>query len=515
MKSIADLKRAAREGLEAIHRVKDLMEGEIFVSSNAHLVARLAYTSHIPCDGLEEPKSTESFGVGVRALFRGRDGTAVGFGSEPGRISVEAVLLALDKARRGAVRDPEMTTLPRPTGEPRRISRYHDPGILRMSDEDLVASGWKVLNGALSVFSRSQRLRRAARSQGVDLASLGLIVSGDVTAVQERMAIASTAMPQVQSDESGILISSITAMIERLEAKGSGWATAVRFSDFSADAGSEAAKNALRAIGGERVEDGVYRMLLGSQPVADLLNNLILPSMNLANLYAESSAFLGMFGKKIASEDLSLYDDGAAKGFIGSKGITCEGLATGRTELIKDGIFVGALSNFYERERILRDPRAKLKLGIDPNKAAEGIVPRNGFRFSDGGGRAFDQPPDISATNVFLEGNREASSQRLLSLVKEGLYIGRIWYTYPINGLSAGDFTCTVVGDSYRIANGRLAAPIRPNTIRIDGNIRLLLNGILAVGRRKKGTPLWASDAVIYAPQIVVSGLPVRAIGSS
>jgi PmbA protein len=39
------------------------------------------------------------------------------------------------------------------------------------------------------------------------------------------------------------------------------------------------------------------------------------------------------------------------------------------------------------------------------------------------------------------------SREELLRRVGNGPYIGRIWYTYPINGARAGDFTCTVTAD--------------------------------------------------------------------
>ena len=68
---------------------------------------------------------------------------------------------------------------------------------------------------------------------------------------------------------------------------------------------------------------------------------------------------MGKLGQQIASEKLTIVDDGAAKGLVGAKGITCEGLPTGRTELIKDGKLVGLLANHYESQRLQRDPRGE------------------------------------------------------------------------------------------------------------------------------------------------------------
>src|SRR5262249_15027157 len=156
-------------------------------------------------------------------------------------------------------------------------------------------------------------------------------------------------------------------------------------------------------------------------------------------------------------------------------------------DLIKEGVLVGALSNFYETERILNDPKAKEKLGVDPRDHRAGLVPRNGFRFGLGGGRHFDMPPSIAATNVVIEGREDRDLDDLLREVGDGILIGRIWYTYPINGLMAGDFTCTVVGDSYLIKDGKLAAPLKPNTVRINDSIHNVLNNILGVSNDRAG----------------------------
>src|SRR5262245_2051807 len=197
---------------------------------------------------------------------------------------------------------------------------------------------------------------------------------------------------------------------------------------------------------------------------------------------------------------------------MGSKGITCEGLPTGRTDLIKNGMLVGCLSNWYETQRLLRDPALEEKLGAHGSAAAAALEPRNGFRFGAGGGRQFDSPPGVAASNVVFEGGESVSLEELLRQVGNGLYVGRIWYTYPINGLRAGDFTCTVVADSYIIRNGRIAAPLKANAIRINDNIATFLNNIAGTTRDVKGTIVWAADEVVYAPEVAVTGIHVDEI---
>jgi hypothetical protein len=511
VRDLAELTRAAEHALGWVRAQPGVSEVEAFVAANAALLTRLNYTSHLPCNGVEEPKSVESYGLGLQIVFDAPGGPRVGFGSEPSDLSVSGIERAFDKARRAAVADPDFVSLPRPLTAPRTLTNYHDPLLMHVSDERLVEAGWTIVGGALRTFLASSRLADLAGSEDA-LRRLGLIVGGDVTILQERMAIASTAMPSAQTDETTLVTAFVTSMVEAHAAKGSGWSTGTRLDDFTDEAGGDAAQAAIAAIGGASVPPGRYTVVFGHQPVTDILNNLIVPACHADTFYASASPFLGRLGRRVASPALSIYDHGAMPGMMGSKGITCEGVPTGRTDLIRDGVLTGCLSCWYDTQRLLRDPQRASKLGGDDAALASALVPRNGFRFGAGGGRQFAARPSVAATNVVVEGAEPASRDALLRRVGEGLYIGRIWYTYPINGLRAGDFTCTVTADSYMIRDGRIAEPIKANTIRINDNIATFLNNVVGVTKDVKGTIVWAADEVVYAPEIAVRDVRIDAI---
>lgn len=513
MISTAELAAAAQRAFELITAQAGVREVEVFTAANATLLARLCYTSHIPSNGVEEPKSAESSGIGVQVAIDSPQGPLIGFGSEASDLGRAGVERAFAKARRAAVADPEFRSLPRPRREPRMLSDYHDRELMAVSDGGLVEAGWRVVNGALRTFQTSSALAALAGSEEA-LPRLGLIVGGDVTILNERMAVVSTAMPTPQADESTLITGFVTAMVEARDAKGSGCSTGTRLAEFTDEAGVEAAQNAIAAIGGVRVPSGRYTVVFGRQPVADLLNNVVIPACVASSFYANSTPFLGRLGRAVASPLLRIYDHGAMPGLMGSKGITCEGLPTGRTDLVNDGVLVGCLSSWYETQRLLHDRDLLAKLGATGARAEAALAPRNGFRFGAGGGRMFDAPPSIAASNVVLEGRDPVDFETLLRSVKDGLYIGRIWYTYPINGLRAGDFTCTVVGDSYIIRDGRIAEPVRANTIRINDNIATFLNNVVGVTKGVRGTIVWAADEVVYAPEVGVTGIQVDEIAA-
>jgi len=527
MISIAKLRSATRDALAYVSGQTDVAEAEIFASANGNLTVRLNYTSHIPSNGVEEPKSIESYGIGIRAVFHAPGGLKTGFGCEPTDLSLDGVARALDKARLGAVHDPEFVSLPQPMRLPghgatrndraisdqkaRQRDQLYDPSIMRLGNNRLVETGWRMLDRGLDTFQSSEELLELAGSTE-RLGDLGLILGGDLVFLQERMAIASTRMPRVQTDQSTMIISSATAMVEQQASKGSGWSVANRLRDFTGEAAAHAVRQAIKSMGGHRIPTGAYNVVLGPQPLAEILEWILMPGLQLDMFYAGASPLLGQLGQRVASSQLSIFDDGAAPDLAGSKSISDEGLPTGRTDLIRDGVLAGLLSDHYNYQRILNDPDARKKLGVDPARVAQAIAPRNGFRPGNGGGRDFSSPPSITPTNLIVQGQDGYTQEELLRSVGDGVYIGRIWYTYPVNGISAGDFSGTIVGDSYLIKNGRLADPIRPNTLRMNDNVLRVINNILGIGSHRQGTVRWSSDQVTWAPELAVADFQLEEI---
>ncbi len=478
MANIEELRSCVRNGIDFVKRQKDVIDAEVFASCNEHITVRLNYTADIPCNGVHEPKSTQFGGVGLFIVFKSGKEIKVGFGSVSNNITPKGITEAFQKARKNKVYDPDFKSLPMPIGKP-ILENYHDPAVMEISDTAIVDLGWQGLKGSLTEYNQKHFNK-------------SVIVGGDVTIIKERMAIASTKGID-DFDESTVLTTNITSMIEKERVKGTGWNTSTHLSGFNPEeAGRESADSAIKTIGGERITTGTYNVVFGKQPVMDLFTNIVVPALSLASLNASDTPFLGKLGQKISSELLTVYDDGAIRGAIGSKKISCEGISTGRTDLIHNGFLVGFLSNNYLAKKL--------------ESTFASFIPRNGFRYYNGG-RNHNIQPKICPTNIVIEGKEEVPSQSLLSKINNGIYIGRIWYTYPINGLAAGDFTSTIIADSYLVRGGKIDKPLKPNTVRINNNITDILNNIIAVSKEKKQTIVWGGEAVVIAPEIAVQNV--------
>ncbi|HEY6419907.1 MAG TPA: metallopeptidase TldD-related protein, partial [Candidatus Binataceae bacterium] len=253
--------------------------------------------------------------------------------------------------------------------------------------------------------------------------------------------------------------------------------------------------------------------IFGPQPIAEILNYMVMGSLTTGAFHAASSAYHGRVGERVMDARLGLADDARARFGAVKRRITCEGLPARRVDLIRDGRLVGLLSNFYDTHRLLTDESRAEKLG--PNAgAAPDFPPLNGYRLGEGGGRRFDSHPGSAGTNVVMRARGGVDERAMLRAIGEGVYIGRVWYTYPINGQRAGDFTCTVSGDSYLIRNGERAEPVAPNALRVNANIAQIFEHPLALGARPRPAIVWGSPEAYYVPAIAVENIALAEVGA-
>ncbi|MEK7540333.1 MAG: metallopeptidase TldD-related protein, partial [Patescibacteria group bacterium] len=200
-------------------------------------------------------------------------------------------------------------------------------------------------------------------------------------------------------------------------------------------------------------------------------------------------------GKKIYSDQFTIIDNAVHPTAIGSKNYSDEGIPVQKTMLVKKGELVSFLANDYYAKKF---------------SDIKSLSNTNGFRFN-GGGRHHDSEPGISATNLEVLPGKH-SEKELLEEVGNGLYIGRMWYTYPVNGFASPDFTSTVRGDSFIIKNGKIENAVVPNTLRISESIDKLFNAVLGIGKKQLQSLAWGTDAVVITPAVAVKECRVERI---
>jgi len=185
----------------------------------------------------------------------------------------------------------------------------------------------------------------------------------------------------------------------------------------------------------------VFEPLLAAELLGDLF-----AAVTGDAIYLRRSFLVDALGEKIASEAVTIVDDGLLPGGLGTRPFDREGVASQRTPVIENGVLQNYLCGTYSAR----------KLG----------------RRSTGNGTGNGETP----ANFFLVAGPHAPED-IIGSVKRGLYVTRL-IGQGVN-LVTGDYSRGAFG--VWIENGQLAYPV--HEITISGNLRRMLAGIEMVGR--------------------------------
>jgi TldD protein len=128
--------------------------------------------------------------------------------------------------------------------------------------------------------------------------------------------------------------------------------------------GEEVARRVKLQLGGTPPKAGTFPCVIGPRVVGTLAHEA-LGHLAEADLTV-NSAFKGKMGEVVASEGVSMIDDGTLPGNVGTTRFDDEGIPTSRVELIKDSVLTALLTN--------REYAAKLRLPASGNARAESYL---------------------------------------------------------------------------------------------------------------------------------------------
>jgi len=203
-----------------------------------------------------------------------------------------------------------------------------------------------------------------------------------------------------------------------------------------------------------------------------------------------SSVFAGRVGEQVASELVTLVDDGSIPGEWGSNAFDDEGMPTQRTVLIQDGRLAGFMY--------------------------DGLRARTLGAASTGNGRrqSFRHPPIPRMTNTFILAGSD-KPEDIIAATEKGFYAKTLsgGQVEP----ASGDFVFGV-SEGYLIENGRLTSPLRGATL--IGNGLTALNNIDMVaddfemhigvcGKDGQGVPVGSGQPTLRILDMTVGGTEV------
>lgn len=253
------------------------------------------------------------------------------------------------------------------------------------------------------------------------------------------------------------------------------------------EVGREAARIALVQLSARPAPAGTFTVVLSSKAGGTMVHEAC--GHGLEGDFAEKSLsiYAGKLGQRVASDLITVVDDGTLPNRRGSTGIDDEGTPSSRVVLIERGI----LRSYLHSRRTAR------KLGHRPTG--------NGRRES------YRHLPIPRMRNTLIEPG-QTPPEEILSGVKEGIFVCQMGGGEV--DIASGNFIFNV-GEAYRIRDGKIAQPIRDATL--IGNGPEVLGSIDAVGtdlgfsvgtcgKDGQRVPVAEAQPTLRIPRLVVGG---------
>lgn len=254
------------------------------------------------------------------------------------------------------------------------------------------------------------------------------------------------------------------------------------------DLAEKAVKQALILLDAKPAPAGEMEVVLGAGESGILLHESIGHPLEADFNYRGSSAFSGQIGKKVASEQCTIIDQGDIAGQRGSLNVDDEGNDTGKTVLIENGILKTYMFD---------------------------LITANHYKTQSYNGRreSFREIPLPRMTNTYMLPGKY-SQDEIIKSVKKGIYAKG--FSGGQVDISCGDFVFSVT-EGYLVENGRITQPIKGATLigngpevlkRVEmvGNDLVVSDGKWTCGKDGQSVPVGVGIPTVKLSDITVGG---------
>jgi len=395
-------------------------------------------------------------GLGIRAIVN----KAIGFSYtnilENEAAIEETVLKALNSAK-ASKPDKDWHGLPtKKTFSP--VEGTYDDNIVELNSEDLVKIAAVMLDTAEKADTRvfpieggagaSYLCKAIANSNGVEDFDHGTIVE--------------CSLATIAKEENEVTPVCFEFNIERKYDMNPEWV------------GKEAVRLTVSALKAKRTETKNTNVVFTQFALQQLLHFTLINAVKADYVQRNQSAFKGKIGKKVASEIVTIYDDGLFDGGIRTWKFDGEGIPQQKTPIIEKGVLRNYIYDNYAAKK--------------ERKESTGNASRAGYLST----------PNVEATNFrIMPGNK--SPEELISELKEGLLVYFLQGAHSSNPAS-GEFS-VVATPAWKIENGEITYATKG--AMLTGNIFQALTNVseLASNERKVGE--------LVAPWVLVKNVKV------
>jgi PmbA protein len=217
--------------------------------------------------------------------------------------------------------------------------------------------------------------------------------------------------------------------------------------DSPAAVGRRAAERTVRRLGARKVPTQKAPVVFDPLTARSLLGS-ICDAVDGDSIYRKASFLAGRLGERVASENVTVIDDGTLPGLFGTSPFDDEGVPSRRTVVIDRGVLKSYLLNTY----------AARKLGMRTTASASRGVTGN---------------PGVGHGNFYLEKGARAPEE-IVRGIRRGLYVTEM-IGRGVN-IVTGDYSRGAAG--LWIENGEFAYPV--SEVTIAANLRDMLMDVQA-----------------------------------
>ncbi len=224
--------------------------------------------------------------------------------------------------------------------------------------------------------------------------------------------------------------------------------------------GREAARQAVSSLKAEKIESGTFSVIF-TQPALDaLLYYTLINAVKADYVQRERSVLKGKVGEAVASNLVTIHDDGLLDGGLQTWKFDGEGVPSQKTPVIEKGVL----------KHFLYDNYTANKVGVESTG--------NAFR---GGLAPYTFTPVLEATNfTFTQGNK--SPENLISEIDNGLIVYGVQGAHSSNPES-GEFS-VVATPAWKIEKGSVAYAVKG--AMLAGTIFDVLRSVSALGNNTR-----------------------------
>jgi PmbA protein len=221
--------------------------------------------------------------------------------------------------------------------------------------------------------------------------------------------------------------------------------------------GKEASRLAVSALKTKGIETKTTKLVLTQFALQELLYFTLINAVKADNVQRNQSAFKGKLGEKVASDNVTIYDDGLLAGGLRTAKFDGEGSPHQKTPIIEKGILRSFLYDNY----------AAKKDGVE----STGNASRAGYLST----------PNIEATNFHIASGN-VTADELMAEVDEGLIVYYLQGAHSSNPVS-GEFS-VVATPAWKVKKGEIKHCSRG--VMLAGNIFEVLKNVRVVANNER-----------------------------